>query len=144
MAFNIRSRSGWNRLWLVAAIVWWGVVSLKSVTDYPSSEEIDLQYEYDLKQVTNPVDPTLDQLLDGRHVDHEPHPPSQTLIDQRKYEATSRYADAIDQLPHRQRQHLVDTAYAFAFPFLVYAFCFALVMVTAWVIRGFRQPTSPT
>lgn len=137
MAFNILSRSGWNRLWLVTAIVWWGVVSLKSVTDYPNSEEIDLQYEYDLRQVTNPVEPTLDELLDGRHVDHEPHPPSQALIDQRKYEATSRYADAIDQLPHRQRQHLVRMASAFSMPFFVYVFCFLFIRVGAWVIRGF-------
>lgn len=144
MAFSLRNRSGWNRLWIVLAVLWWGCIAIAYLEDYPRRAELDRKYEYDLEQVTRPESQSLSSILGVTDTSDDPRPPSQALIDKRRYEAMSAYAHAIDQLPHRQHQFLLQAGVAALAPFAVYAILYLLVGIVLWIIRGFRQPSSPT
>lgn len=45
MAFNIRSRVGWHRLWLVSVLVWGIYLSAKTVQAFPTMASIEARYE---------------------------------------------------------------------------------------------------
>lgn len=149
MVFSLRNRTGWNRLWFVLAVLWWVFIALVAMGDYPRREVIDRQYEYDLEQVTQPESLSDTSRSFSERVDAirnstapaNPRPPSQALIDKRRYEAMSKYALAIDQLPHRQRQHLLQAGAAALAPFGVYAILYLLVTVLLWIARGFAAPS---
>jgi hypothetical protein len=52
MAFNIRSRAGWHRLWLVGMLVWGAYALIETVDHIPSEERIDASLQSKLAGLT--------------------------------------------------------------------------------------------
>ena len=91
MAFNIRSRAGWNRLWLALSVPWWLFVTWLVWGQYPTEEVSPVRIPY------------------------------------------------ASSLAERQEQFLIQLASAVALPFLIYGCVYALVLVTRWILQGFRR-----
>lgn len=52
MAFNIRSRAGWHRLWLVATIAWGGIAFIPTVQHFPAKHQVDAELQRNLSRLT--------------------------------------------------------------------------------------------
>lgn len=52
MAFHIRSRIGWHRLWLVAVLVWTMAMATTALVQFPTRDYADSQLEKELSRLT--------------------------------------------------------------------------------------------
>lgn len=127
MAFNIGSRSGWNRLWVVATILWWAFMAVMVTDGYPTKAKLEYEYEWKISHR---------DIFGGGNL-------TPTQLNARRMEATNWYTNELRELPDNQRRYLINAAPYTLLPFGVYLFCLLLVIVVKWVIRGFRTPEHP-
>lgn len=136
MIFNIRSRAGWTRLWAMVCVlssIFFGYQLLRKL---PSQERLEIGYSY-----------TRGETLEGLNILYRDDPnwtkkssaERQAHLEARNERAEKNYQQDLRDLPEKRFQHFRTWIGAWVF------FCIALRVtgeMIAWVIRGFRTPTS--
>lgn len=143
MAFNVCSKAGWNRLWVVAVVLWGLVAAGLVARDFPTKAGLRSTMENHRQRLQHEIahpSPELSTLLSPNS---KPSPMTPTEIADRKYSIQSGYQDGIDTLSARQAAMIGQGFKMWLIPSLgVYALVWILVWVIGWVVRGFRKPTA--
>lgn len=139
MAFSLRSRPGWNRLWIVVAVLWWGFIALIGAGNYPRAEAIDADYEHALSRLHEPEPLDLNVALGLIGAEKHPEPPASAVVEKRRVDAVSLRDQALEELPNKQREHLLEGGLLALVPFGVYLFACLFMAVVRWVYRGFSK-----
>lgn len=120
MAFNIRSRAGWFRLWVLGSLLW-GIASVPIIQlRYPTESGYRDSLEWSLGMIEHGV-------FSGTRTPEEKN--------RLKQEAIAEYEENIASIGARRASYYATLAAIWVVPSLL---VLALGYLIAWVIRGFR------
>lgn len=129
MAFNICSRAGWLRLWVLCCVVWAAVVVVLASDGFPTKARLDSNLEFQLSLISPDAN--------KRRTDIWGYPPlAPEVVAQRKAEAIGEHRNEVDNLERDQRRHLIRSALFWFVPSLLLLISGWLI---GWVVRGFTS-----
>lgn len=139
MAFNIRSRAGWFRLWVMASVLMGVAAIFAMIAGYPDSEWTQAEYDMRMMELTPERLAVERKLIVGNSYAGpvEALPPITEELKKRRAAAQEEYDTEMAELPHKQKMHLVICASLWlgsSLGLLVFGW------LLGWVIQGFRQP----
>lgn len=139
MAFNIRSRAGWIRLWVLASVLMGGVALFYIFAKYPNSLGIQARYDMEMSYLT-PEGLARKRALYESQIPMGPHQPSLPLpeqLEQVRTETKAQYESAMAELPGKQFRHVLLGIFIWAAASLG---LLGFGWLIGWVIRGFTTP----
>lgn len=143
MAFNIRSRSGWFRVWVLLSLLWGAFVVTTTIKQMPTEASLEAQLQRDLAGIKRDLErkPTqFDKTLFER--DGVPLPRALTLVEAayRESQLRKEHAKALSSLGAERSNMTREGVLLWIVPSLVvYALAWLLVLVFSWIFRGFTQ-----
>lgn len=149
MAFNILSRAGWHRLWLVAALIWTVVMITAVIAAFPSSEHIDSQLERKLVKLTPEAVAAHNEsiaatqraevALYGVSRDYQTKLLTPEKVSAETMEAHKWHDDRLEALRQEQNKLLLEIATLWLLPCIL---SYLLGWLIAWIIQGFTRPSA--
>ncbi|MDH0141139.1 hypothetical protein [Aquipseudomonas alcaligenes] len=138
MAFNIRSRAGWFRLWVLAVVLMGAVTTFFIVSQYPDDKWIQIDHRMQMEKLT-PERLARERTLLEKNPYSQPVeklPPLEEHLTQLRAATQSEYEQALAALPHQRLMHVVVGISAWVTASIG---LFVLGWLIGWVIRGFRN-----
>ncbi|MDH4872898.1 hypothetical protein [Pseudomonas sp. BN515] len=125
MDFNVYSRKGWFRLWVVLSVLWGVWLGYIGYAEFPTLAKIDAAYTRDKIAINNEWQRTL-----SKHGGHDPV----LEFAEKQVDETRRLA--VQNLQSNQIEYCVKYL-AIWIATSIAAYC--SVLLFAWIIRGFRK-----
>lgn len=135
MAFNIRSRAGWFRLWVVASVLWVGLATYIAIDNAPKKEHIERFYEETMDELS--PEAVARQNQNAQALGYPLLTPADVL--NKKAAAQERFNSQWKRFESARLEYWAFmTAFAFLTPILLYGVCWLVVLTFGWIVRGFR------